>query len=120
MESSAFANLATVINVESKASEGTPIANARLTYRSGSYMDVEVKQGSIATLPLPSGDVGTISLNLARRSTVEGLIAPDEPFKVHGGVCGVVIDARGRPLTFPKDEAARRERYKRWMFMLGA
>ena len=120
LESSAFANLATVINIESKTSEGTPVANARLTYRSGSYMDVEVKQGSIATLPLPSGDIGTISLNLARRSTVEGLIAPDEPFKVHGGVCGVVIDARGRPLTFPKDEAARRERYKRWMFMLGA
>ncbi len=120
MESSAFANLATVISVESKASEGTPVANARLTYRTGSYMDVEVKQGSIATLPLGTGEVGTLSLTLARRSVVEGLIAPNEPFKVHGGICGVVIDARGRPLVFPKDEAARRERHKRWMFMLGA
>ena len=120
METSAFTNLATVINVESKASDGTPIVNARLTYHSGNYMDIEVKQGAIATLPLPSGEVGTLSLNLLRRTVIEGLINPNEPFKVHGGVCGVVIDARGRPLTFPKDETARRERYKRWMFMLGA
>ena len=120
MESSAFTNLASVINVESKASEGTPIVNARLTYRSGNYMDIEVKQGSIVTLPLPTGEIGTLSLNLMKRTAVAGLINPSEPFKVHGGICGVVIDARGRPLTFPKDEAVRRERFKRWMFMLGA
>ncbi len=120
METSAFINLATVINVESKAPEGATIVNARLTYSSGSYMDLEVKQGSIATLPLGSGEVGTITLNLTRRTVIEGLIAPGEPFKVHGGICGVVIDARGRPLPFPKDENTRRERYKRWLFMLGA
>ena len=120
METSAFINLATVINVESKAPDGASIINARLTYDSGNYMDVEVKQGSIATLPLASGEVGTLTLNLMRRTTIDGLIAPDEPLKVHGGVCGVVFDARGRPLPFPKDDAERSERYKRWMFMLGA
>jgi hypothetical protein len=120
METSAFINLATVINVESKAPEGSPIINARLAYNNGSYMDVEVKKGSIATLPLPSGEIGTLTLNLERRSFVEGLISPNEPFKVHGGICGVVIDARGRPLGLAKDEITRRERYKRWMFMLGA
>ncbi len=120
MESSAFTNLATVINVESKVSAGTTVANARLVYHSGNYMDLEVKQGAIGTLPLATGEVGTLTLNLARRTSVEGLLAPDEPFKVHGGICGVVIDARGRPLPFVKDVNARNENYKRWMFMLGA
>jgi hypothetical protein len=120
METSAFINLATVINVESKAPEGASIVNAHLTYNSGSYMDLEVKQGSIATLPLGSGEVGTLTLNLTRRTMVEGLISPGEEFKVHGGICGVVIDARGRPLDFPKEENTRLERYKRWLFMLGA
>lgn len=120
METSAFINLATVINVESKAPDGASIVNVRITYNSGSYMDLDVKQGTIATLPLGSGEVGTVTLNLSRRTVIEGLVAPSEPFKVHGGICGVVIDARGRPMVFPRDENSRREKYKRWLFMLGA
>jgi hypothetical protein len=120
MESSAFTNLATVINLESKLGAGATVANARLTYRSGNYLDLEVKQGAIGTLPLATGEVGTLTFNLARRTRVEGLLAPGEPFKVHGGICGVVIDARGRPLPQIKDIGARIENYKRWMFMLGA
>ncbi len=119
METTAFTNLATVLTIESRASEGTPILNARLTYKTGNYMDIEIKQGSIATLPLPSGETGTLSLSYSRRTFVEGLINSEEPIKVRGGICGIVLDARGRPLRLAKTESLRREQYKRWMFMLG-
>lgn len=120
MESTAFINLATVITPECHASEGTTILKARLTYHSGNYMDLEVKQGSLATLPLASGETGLLSLDLLHRTFVDGLIDPETPIKIHGGICGIVFDARGRPVQLPKDENAKRERYKRWMFMLGA
>lgn len=119
METTAFTNLATVLTVESRASEGTPIVNARLTYKTGNYLDLEVKQGAIATLPLQAGETGSLALNFSRRTFVEGLINPEEPIKVRGGICGIVLDARGRPLRVAKAESTRREQYKRWMFMLG-
>jgi len=119
METTAFTNLATVLTIESRASEGTPIVNARLTYKTGNYMDLEVKQGSIATLPLTSGETGSLSLSFSHRTFVEGLINSEEPIKVRGGICGIVLDARGRPLRLARTESLRREQYKRWMFMLG-
>jgi len=119
METTAFTNLATVLTIESRASEGTPVVNARLTYKTGNYMDLEVKQGSIATLPLASGETGSLSLSFSRRTFVEGLINSEEPIKLRGGICGIVLDARGRPLRLARTENSRREQYKRWMFMLG-
>jgi hypothetical protein len=119
METTAFTNLATVINAESRVKDGTPILKARLTYASGNYMDVEVKQGAISTLPLPSGETGLLNIKLLKRTTIEDWVYSEEPFRVRGGICGVVIDARGRPLTLPQNESERREKYKRWMFMLG-
>jgi hypothetical protein len=40
-------------------------------------------------------------------------------FKVVGGVCGAVIDARGRPLALPADDARRRDLLKKWSLSLG-
>ena len=40
-------------------------------------------------------------------------------FTIVGGVCGAVIDARGRPLNLPKDDARRREMIKKWTLTLG-
>jgi hypothetical protein len=41
-------------------------------------------------------------------------------FKVFGGLCGVVIDARGRPLTLPADPELRRQTLQHWASILGA
>jgi hypothetical protein len=40
-------------------------------------------------------------------------------FKVVGGACGVVIDARGRPVALPPDDARRRDLMKKWTLSLG-
>jgi hypothetical protein len=38
--------------------------------------------------------------------------------EVRGGEVGIVLDARGRPLTLPEDEAERRELVERWVTAL--
>jgi hypothetical protein len=39
--------------------------------------------------------------------------------RVVGGVLGVVIDARGRPLALPEDPTRRRELIKKWLWTVG-
>lgn len=119
LESTAFINLATVINAVSSVKPGTVIMQARLVYANGSYLDAEIKQGSIVSLPLASGETGELELKMLRRTVIEEVNISNEPIMVRGGVCGVVIDARGRPLQLPENAEKRRELINNWKFMLG-
>jgi hypothetical protein len=73
-----------------------------LEYEEGNEARVEVLQGSITSLPLRQGQVARIHLQALRPLEIDprgkrGLGS----FKIVGGVCGVVIDARGRPVKLP-------------------
>lgn len=119
LESTAFTNLATVVNIDSKARQGSTVLSVRLDYSDGTFSEVEVKQGSILSLPLASGMSGQLHIRTVRRTLIEDVDISSEPIKVTGGVCGLVLDARGRPLKLPKDDATRRELIKEWEFLLG-
>jgi hypothetical protein len=118
LESTAFTNLATVVNVDSKARHGATVLHARLDYADGSFKETEVKQGSISALPLASGTSGQLQLRMLRRGEIEDTSVLNEPIKVRGGVCGLVLDARGRPLKLPADDEKRQARLKEWELLL--
>lgn len=118
LESSAFTNLATVVNVASRARLGEPVLSVRLEYADGNFLEAEVTQGSIKSLPLASGASGRMRINMLRRGEIEEINLTGEPIKVNGGVCGLVLDARGRPLKLPNDATVRRECLKEWEFLL--
>ncbi|HNR02553.1 MAG TPA: glutamate mutase L [Anaerolineaceae bacterium] len=120
LESTAFTNLATAISITSKARIGSTLLRARLDYPDGNYFEAEVKQGSILSLPLPSGMSGILRLQPTRRVEIEDFALNREPIKVVGGVCGVVLDARGRPIVLPEDPGKRTDLIKEWEFLLGA
>ena len=119
LESTAFTNLATVVNIDSKARYGVTVMNARLHYPDGSYLDAEVKQGSITSLPLAQGMSGEFEIRMLRRGEIEDVAITSEPVKVRGGVCGLVLDARGRPVKFSAKEDVHRARMKEWENLLG-
>lgn len=119
LESTAFTNLATVVSVDSKAHHGAPVLSARLDYPDGSFMEAEVKQGTIISMPLASGVSGQLRLRMLRRGEIEDISVSNEPIRVRGGVCGLVLDARGRPMKLPSDDTVRRARLKEWEFLLG-
>jgi len=119
LESTAFTNLATVVNIDSNARHGVTVLAARLEYPDGSVMETEVKQGSIASLPLASGVTGQLQVRMLRRGEIEDTTITNELVQVRGGVCGVVLDARGRPLKLSANDEVRRERFKEWEFLLG-
>ena len=120
LESTAFTNLATAVSITSKARVGSTLLHARLDYADGNYFEAEVKQGSIISLPLPSGSSGMLRLQPTRRVEIEEMTLSREPIKVRGGVCGVVLDARGRPIMLPEDAGRRIDLLKEWEFLLGA
>jgi hypothetical protein len=121
LENSTFYNLGTVISTVGSARFGTPVARVRIVYEDGKENSVEVKQGAIEVLPLPSGQAAKLHLTPLHRYDVGmGGSGRSGGLRVVGGAMGVVIDARGRPVQLPEDAARRRELIRKWRWTLGA
>jgi len=120
LESSAFLSLATVITPISSARPGTPILRLRVTYESGDETSFDIKQGTLEALPIPMGEAARLHLQPLHRAEV-GMGGPGRggSVRVVGGMLGVIIDARGRPLRLPRDVGRRHDLYKKWLWTLG-
>ena len=120
LESSAFLSLATVITPISNTRPGTPILRLHVTYESGDETSFDIKQGTLEALPIPMGEAARLRLQPLHRSDV-GMGGPGRggSVRVVGGVLGVVIDARGRPIRLPRDPSRRQDLYKKWLWTLG-
>lgn len=119
LESGAFMSLGTVISVISSATYGTPILRARLTYPDGNEARAEIKFGGLEVMPLGMGQTAKLHLQPLNRADVGNGPGRNAAVQVAGGVMGVVIDARGRPLVLPEDGVRRRELMKKWLFTVG-
>lgn len=119
LESGAFMSLGTIVSVISSASHGTPVIRARLTYEDGSDARAEVKFGGLELLPLNTGQTARLTLQPLHRSDIGNGPGRSAAVQVAGGVMGVVIDARGRPLALPEDPVRRRELFKKWLWTVG-
>jgi len=119
LESGAFMSLGTIVSVISSASYGTPVIRVRLTYEDGSDARAEVKFGGLEMLPLGMGQTARLTLQPLQRSDVGNGPGRSAAVQVAGGVMGVVIDARGRPLALPEDPVRRRELFKKWLWTVG-
>jgi hypothetical protein len=124
LESGAFLSAGTVVSPVVDAPYGTPILRAKLTYANGSEARMDLKYGSLETLPLSSGEAGTLKIECLRGADIgfgPGRGGPNKngSIPVSGGAVGVVFDGRGRPLNLPTDPVRRRELIKKWSWTLG-
>ncbi|MFZ5909258.1 MAG: glutamate mutase L, partial [Chloroflexota bacterium] len=119
LESDAFMSLGTVVSVICAAPHGAPVLRARLTYADGSDARVEVKFGGLETLPLGPGQTARLTLQPQHRADIGNGPGRNAAIQVTGGVIGVVLDARGRPLVLPEDAVRRRELIKKWNWFVG-
>ena len=94
---------------------GTAILKARLQSRSGENLEVTLDQGSLIRLPLAFGETGLLFIEPLKKIFIADVEIGKEPVKVKGGICGLILDARGRPLTLPEDAEARRNQLWKWM-----
>jgi hypothetical protein len=119
LESGAFMSIGTVVSVISSVTYGTPVLRARLTHEDGTEASVEVKFGGLEIMPLGMGQTARLALQPLQRSDVGNGPGRSAALQVVGGVMGVVIDARGRPLILPEDPVRRRELLKKWVWSVG-
>lgn len=120
LDSNSLLHLGTVISPVCNVRAGTPVLRLKMTYESGHDAVVEVKQGVIEVLPLPYGQTARLQLQPLHRSDV-GMGAPGRGggLRVMGGSFGVIIDARGRPITLSNDRSRRLDLHKKWLWTLG-
>ncbi|NLE75648.1 MAG: hypothetical protein GX605_02700 [Chloroflexi bacterium] len=121
LEQDAFLKLGTVVSVARQGRVGDLALRVKVNYANGETLSVEVHAGSLEVIPLPLNERAELELRPGRGFAL-GRDGKRRPAKVRadGGVLGVIVDARGRPLRLPSDTGARRQRVQEWLWALGA
>ncbi|MFQ6102364.1 MAG: glutamate mutase L [Anaerolineae bacterium] len=121
LDGGSLVNLATVVTpVAGRARRGDIILKVQATYDDNSALSVEVRYGDMEVLPLLPGQQAVLELQPLRYFDV-GLGGPGKGGKrrVSGGLAGLIIDARGRPLCLPSDPERRQAQVQRWRWDVG-
>jgi hypothetical protein len=119
LEAGALLRLGIAISALGQAREDEVVCTAKLVDDAGHETTATVKYGSIEVLPLPLGQRGTLTLK--PRSGIDVGFGPGrgQTFEVdNGGAVGILLDARGRPIAFPRDPARRFELVQQWIWKL--
>jgi hypothetical protein len=113
--------LGTFISTVGAVAAGEPALRVVLEFPDGRQHVEDVAQGTIARLPLPPGERALLGLYPA--PAVDVGLGPGQHARasepVDGGVLGLVVDARGRPLTLPADGGERLALLTSWRRGLG-
>ncbi len=121
LESKAFLNLGIVIAPVGIARYGTPVLRVWMMQDDGSERRFDVKYGTIEVIPTPMGKkVELRVLPLQKFDVGMGGAGVGGRLKVVGGMYGIIIDARGRPLAMHNDPVRRQELQNKWMWTLEA
>ncbi|HEX6819017.1 MAG TPA: glutamate mutase L [Ktedonobacterales bacterium] len=108
--------LGPVISVAGTPAPGSSSVRVVLEYEDGRKHATEVPYGSMWRIPLGAGERALLSLYPS--ATLDVGLGPGQQARasepLEGGVLGVVVDARGRPLAVPTDPAERVARLREW------
>lgn len=98
----------------SAGKHGEKCISYRITMPDDKLTEGSLPYGDICVLPLDTGQWAEIEVLPAKNFDAgEGKGKPVRK-KVFGGVVGIVIDTRGRPITLAKDKASRVGQLQRW------
>lgn len=120
LDAGSLTNLGTVIAPIGEAEDGKAILEMDVTYENRSRLHVDVHQGDLEILPLPVGEEAILEI-YPRPNIDAGLGGEGQGGKrrVSGGVAGLIIDARGRPLRPSRYPEKRREQMQQWLWAAG-
>jgi hypothetical protein len=121
LDAGGFTNLATVVTPVGETEPGETVLEVRVSYKDESELEIEVNYGDLEVLPLPLGQEAVLELR-PRGGFDVGLGGRGKAGKqrVSGGLAGLIIDARGRPIPFPQATRQRQERMQQWLWDVGA
>jgi hypothetical protein len=119
-EKDCLIHLGTGIAPAGVGKEGQKCVHVKVTRRNGETLEARVNFGDITVLPLPIGESAQAVVTPERGFDVGAGPGKVHESKVEGGLSGVIIDCRGRPLVLPADDNERREALRKWATQLDA
>ena len=114
LDPTVLVNLGFVIAPLSNVREGTTILRIRVKYQTGYESTVNVHQGNIHLVPIPTGQRAQVFIDPLHRANIGFGPGKGTSIQVVGGLFGLVVDARGRPLNIPSDPIKRRNLLMKW------
>ncbi len=119
-EKDCLIHLGTAVVPVGTGKPGSKCVQVRLIKNNGEELEVRVNFGDIALLPLPVGESARAVVNPERGFDLGAGPGKTIETKVEGGLSGIIIDCRGRPLTLPEADRERREALRKWAAQLNA
>ena len=86
----------------------------------GKKIEESLPYGELRVHPLGSDQTAEIEVSPAKNFDVGAGKGKPVIKKISGGVVGIVIDTRGKPITLAKDKASRVEQLQRWAKAINA
>ncbi|MDH7482335.1 MAG: glutamate mutase L [Armatimonadota bacterium] len=102
--------------------EGQTACTVAVRYRKSQESEAKtytIPFGSIKVIPLGVGEKAEVAITPARGFDVGSGRGRLHTVEVEGGVVGLIIDARGRPLVIPSEDDKRIAKLREWMEALG-
>jgi hypothetical protein len=124
-----FLNLGTVIAPLGHGVLGKTALKLKIdyidTYETDSHAEasfeteIEVPYGTIEVITLPPGQKATLEIRPTRHFDI-GLGQPGRGAvaDVEGGILGIIVDTRGRPLKLSQDDNERQQLLRQWQSKL--
>ena len=84
------------------------------TLPGGQAFNEGLKYGQMKRFPLGEGDKLTVQINPTHGFDAGAGPGHAVEAQVEGGVCGLILDGRGRPLALPEDAATRAKKLIEW------
>jgi len=112
--------LGTCVAPTGEAKEGKAILNYSIQFADGRTEKGTLQCGEMKLFPLPTGESATGSFTPSRGYDL-GAGAGKELLnvKLTGGVVGIILDGRGRPLRIPTEKQTRIRKLREWFEALG-
>jgi hypothetical protein len=119
-EKDCLIHLGTCIAPVGPGKDGAKCVQVKVIKADGKESETRVEFGSIAVAPLGVGESARAVINPERGFDVGAGAGKTLEAKVEGGLVGVIIDCRGRPLVLPEDDRTRMEALRKWAGQLNA
>lgn len=111
--------LGSVIAPNGLASQNAEVMEVSLTMPSGETLTENIKWGEMKLIPLPERQKATATIKPGRGFDMGEGERKEVTAEVEGGVVGIILDGRGRPLSLPESFEDRREKVLDWWTSLG-
>ena len=111
-------HLGTAVAPVGAANDGDECLTVQITGGGMSPVDENIPFGELRRYLLPSGEKAALKLHPSRRFDLGVGKGTAVEAEVTGGIVGLVIDTRGRPLEIPADSAQRVAQLAKWQTAL--